>query len=290
MGVGVILRKTHVLSSDAPKVMASLLTSLTMPLMSFTSMVASLNRSNIASLGMLMVILFANALILHILSGLFTKALKLPPESAAVHKFTFVQPNTAFVGVAVITALWAEDAGIFIGAIQLSTSLYVNTLGIYTLGSGKAKMSPLDLIKTPMFWGCIGGVVFALLEIPIPEPLFKVLQNIGNMTTPLAMIYTGCLICEMNLLQSLRRRSVIMTTIARLVVIPLFTFLILRPIFADQYFLYAVPTVMAAMPSFTLLPVFAGKYGVDVGEAAALVAATTTCSLLTIPLITLLLV
>lgn len=285
IALGAILVKTKVLDVSASRVLAALVTNVTMPLMTFTSMVNNLNSENLKSAGLFVLTMAVLMFSLHVIGGFYTNVMHMSGKEKGIHRFTFVQSNTVFVGVAVMNALWGSETLMFVGLVQLVASIYSNTIGLYSIGSSDQKMKFTDFMRTPLFLGCMLGIVFGLLQIRLPAQLLSTMQSIGSMTTPLAMIYTGIMMTTMDLKTAFSSRNVIVTTVFRLLIIPSVTYLILHPIFRDNYYLYAVPTIMEAMPALTLLPIFAQRFNGDIESATALTAATTFCSLITIPVI-----
>lgn len=285
IGLGALLVYTKILYVNASKTLASLVVNVTMPFMCFCSMAQNLNMGNIKAAGTFLLVMVVLSFSLHFVGELYCRIMKIDSKEKGVHRFTFAQANTASFGIPILNAIWGNATSIYIGLINLSSILYTNTLGLYSIGSDKEKMSIKQFVLTPMFIGCFLGAVLGLLQIPIPNLFISAMTNIGNMTTPLAMIYIGTLMTTMDFKKAFKNIKVVLTSIFRLIIIPISVYYILKTIFYDNYYLYTVSTLMHAMPAFVILPVFAAEYHGDVETAASLTAITSFCSLLTIPII-----
>ena len=130
-------------------------------------------------------------------------------------------------------------------------------------------------------------IVF-LVGIKLPDFLTDSVRYIGGATTPLSIICIGYMLSQAKLLTVFKKWRLSLTAIIQLTLGPLVTFGALRllnfPIEVVQ-----VCTLIQALPTATLLGLFAVKYGGNATESSELVTISTLFSIVTMPLMVFLL-
>lgn len=100
------------------------------------------------------------------------------------------------------------------------------------------------------------------------------------------MLVTGSNIAKMPLKDMVNDGWSYLTAAMRLLVVPLGLFVLLRPFCPDPYLL-AIAIILAAMPAATVGTMFCLAYGGDTKAMARATFLTTVLSIITIPLVTL---
>lgn len=122
--------------------------------------------------------------------------------------------------------------------------------------------------------------------ISLPDFLQEAIDITSGCTVPLSMIVIGTILADAPI-RSLFSKSVLWYTCLRLVLFPLLIWLVLKPFPLDST-LVNVCILMTGMPAGSTTSVLADKYGGDAIFASQIIFASTFCSILTIPLLTLL--
>lgn len=104
------------------------------------------------------------------------------------------------------------------------------------------------------------------------------------MTTPLSMIIIGRIISEMKIKEIIKEKNIYSNSIIRLLIIPLLVFFILK-IFIISNIVLGVCVLLAAMPVAVTTPIFAEKYNGDINLSSKAVVISTLLSVVTIPLL-----
>jgi predicted permease len=281
IGTGAFLRKLRLLKESTPEILNAIIFNVAMPIMLFCSLYGDITAKTLRQAGRMAVIAMCMILAGHFLSYAYARLLRLNNTVKGVHQFVFVVPNVAFLGVAVAKAVWGEEALLFVSVFTLVSTIYMSSLGVLLLNS-KAHFSVKSILTSPLMIGSALGLVAGLLHLPIPHVVFAGLTQIGGITTPLAMFFTGYTLLETNFFRLIRNREIMVTTITRLVIIPLVTYGVMRRITNDYYY-YAIPAVMTAMPGVSLMPIFAYQYGGDVKTASSLAIVTPLFAIITLP-------
>ena len=155
---------------------------------------------------------------------------------------------------------------------------------IFQKERGKGSWKPLLL--NPSILVVFLGLFLMLTGLRPPELVQTAIRRVGDITGPLAMILIGTTLAEMKLREAFSLQAWLLSLI-RLVVMPLITLgaLLLRAeTLAGQ-----VAFVLCAMPVATNTVVLSERYGADHLLAGKAVFLSTLLSLLSVPLLTLLL-
>lgn len=119
--------------------------------------------------------------------------------------------------------------------------------------------------------------------VRLPVFVIDLARTLGDMTTPLSMIFIGITIAGVDWRLVRPRLDMALVVCGRFVVTPLLLALAVRwvdvPILMKRVFL-----IEASMPAMTQVPILAGAYGADAEYAGLLTSMTTVASMITIPL------
>lgn len=199
--------------------------------------------------------------------------------------------NFGYMGHAVVRAVFPEIFGEY---VMFTMPLYII---IYTWAvpallmpkEGKQSFkSKLKGVFNPMVIGMLVGMVIGLSGLKLPVSIASVVETAGNCMSPIAMLLTGITIASIDLSKVFRSWNIYITTFLRLVVYPLVGLgvLMFLPI-PDLYVICAVCCL--AMPLGLSNVVIPAAYGKDTTKAAAMALISHLASVITIPLIFILL-
>ena len=205
----------------------------------------------------------------------------------------FFNSNTIFVGLPINQALFGDASIPYVLIYYMCNTTFFWTLGTYLIqrdGEGEAqfdlKMS-LKKVFSPPLLGFLLGLVFVMLQIKLPAFLASDLQYLGNLTTPLSMIFIGLSVSHVGVKQLVLGKDQLLILVGRFMVSPLLMATIVYwaplPILMRQVFI-----IQSAMPVMTNAPVVARLYGADSDYAAVMVTETTLATMVVIPILMLL--
>jgi predicted permease len=284
MFVGFIARKKHLLNNELNAGIIELLLNIIIPFMIITSF--NLKFSPVIFHNA--IILFCCAVFAHIFSALLSLVLyfKYPEPDRKILKFVTTFSNTGFMGLPVLGSLFGP-LGVFYGSIYVAIfNIFVWTLGV-KIFTGKDRLKILKAFTNPALIGVLLGSILFFFSLQLPAPLFKTLDLIGSMNTPLSMIIIGSMLAEIKFKELFAGLPVYYGTTIRLVIVPLMVAFLLR-LFGVQEYLLKICIISTAMPVATTTAIFAKKYNGNTRLASRLIFISTALSLLTIPLIVLL--
>ena len=135
--------------------------------------------------------------------------------------------------------------------------------------------------------GFLLGLVLVMLQIKLPAFLASDLQYLGNLTTPLSMIFIGLSVSHVGVKQLVLGKDQLLILLGRFLVAPLLMASIVYwmplPNLMKQVFI-----IQSAMPVMTNAPVVARLYGADSNYASVMVTETTLATMVVIPILMLL--
>ena len=205
----------------------------------------------------------------------------------------FFNSNTIFVGLPVNQALFGDASIPYVLIYYMCNTTLFWTLGTYLIqrdGEGEAQFdlkTSLKKVFSPPLMGFILGLVMVMLQIKLPAFLASDLQYLGNLTTPLSMIFIGLSVSHVGVKQLVLGKDQLLILLGRFLVAPLLMASIVYwlplPSLMKQVFI-----IQSAMPVMTNAPVVARLYGADSDYAAVMVTETTLATMVVIPFLMLL--
>ena len=127
--------------------------------------------------------------------------------------------------------------------------------------------------------------VFVLAEIPLPGLLTDALSMVSSATSAMCMIYLGALLCFSDVLAAVRRKELYVGVVVKMVLLPCAIALLLHQTPLPSDMVTAI-TLVAALPTMTIVPMIATQRGPYGDYAAGITVTTLALSLVTIPLVT----
>ena len=205
----------------------------------------------------------------------------------------FFNSNTIFVGLPINQALFGDASIPYVLIYYMCNTTFFWTLGTYLIqrdGEGEAQFdlkTSLKKVFSPPLMGFLLGLVMVMLQIKLPAFLASDLQYLGNLTTPLSMIFIGLSVSHVGVKQLVLGKDQLLILLGRFLVAPLLMASIVYwlplPSLMKQVFI-----IQSAMPVMTNAPVVASLYGADSDYAAVMVTETTLATMVVIPFLMLL--
>ncbi len=205
----------------------------------------------------------------------------------------FFNSNTIFVGLPINQALFGDASIPYVLIYYMCNTTFFWTLGTYLIqrdGEGEAQFdirTSLKKVFSPPLMGFLLGLVLVMLQIKLPAFLASDLQYLGNLTTPLSMIFIGLSVSHVGVKQLVLGKDQLLILLGRFLVAPLLmaTIVYWVPL---QSLMKQVFIIQSAMPVMTNAPVVARLYGADSDYAAVMVTETTLATMVVIPILMLL--
>ncbi|MFO7153771.1 MAG: AEC family transporter [Caldicoprobacter oshimai] len=283
---GFFARKRNIISGDMTKKLSELILQVTQPLLIITSFNFDLSKEMLRNVGLIFLLSSG----IHMFSMMVGWLLyfRYPYKIKSVLKYVTVFSNCGFMGFPVLESIFGS-IGVFYG------SIYVIPFNILTLSygvmvfTGKNNKDTLKKILIhPVIISVAVGMILFLLQLRLPAPLYNAASMVGSMTSPLSMLIVGALLANMPIKKMFLGFPVYYGSVVRLIFLPVLVLAVLR-FFALPDDILRTCVILTAMPAAVNTVIFAEKYGGDAELASRFVGISTMLSVVTIPLIMLLL-
>lgn len=233
---------------------------------------------------LLAVVLPALSIVISIaLSYLFFR--KEPSGRRRVLRFSMIFCNVGFMGIPLVEGIVGSE-GVLYGSFFIAVfNIFCWTYGYVMMGGGKVRLKALLL--NPGVIGIVIGLPLYLLDVPVPALIERPIELISALNTPLAMIVVGGYIAQVKLRAFVSDLAVYKMAVLRLVVAPLLYLALVWLLRPDETLLMST-VIQAATPVAANCVLFAVQYDSDAELASKSVAVSTALSVVTIPLLTVL--
>ncbi|MDO4182857.1 MAG: AEC family transporter [Coriobacteriia bacterium] len=223
---------------------------------------------------------------------LLTFVLRIRPGSQGVFRFMALFGNVGFIGFPVTTALFGSESLIYASIFQIPFNLLVFTIGIWFLAQDnekgvKVRLGPKQFL-TPALASCLAAIVFIVLGIHNVPVVSDTLSTLGSMTTPASLLIIGSSLANLPVRELLGGPKLWVASFWRLLFMPILLFFLMRPFIADPTLL-GVIVVLSGMPVATNGTMLCYQYHGNAKVMAQGTFITTVFSLVTIPLLMMLL-
>ncbi len=286
VGLGFVVRKINLISPDFTKELANIIIYVTLPAKIFTSMDFPFSKDIFASgiTVMTMGLIFYGVMV--ILASPVTKILKIDSSKQGVFKFMLVFGNVGLLGYPVMDAAFGREGVFHVALFNIWFNIFLWTAGIKYV-KGEDTRFNARFLTNPGLIATLTGFIFFLLSIKLPAALQSSITLLGDSTTPMAMIVVGALLAETKITKALKEPKLQIYTVIKLAAIPAAMYLVLT-LLGFSGIVRAIPVILSGMPAAVNSAVFARKYESDYHFGSRGVFISTLFSLISIPLIILL--
>ena len=307
IGAGYLAARLRILPKEASPYFSTLLIKITLPCTIFISLATkeydpSFIKDSLLTLGIGLVAFPA----MQLLGSAGARLLRVPEGKRGIWAFGCAYPNTGFMGFPICLALFGAEGLALAVIYNITFNIYVYSIGAMAIAgdaadaAGAASASGTaggqvgrPSLKKVLFTGINFSVLLSLIfyfeRIPVPGPAVIPLTHLSNITTPLSMLITGMAIGQSRAAELFNDRDAWSASAARLLFCPLLTFAVLSHLPIRNLMIVSVISVVMGMPVPGITTVLAETYHGNLSMAAKLSLLTNLLSMLTIPLICMLL-
>ncbi|MCI5800908.1 MAG: AEC family transporter [Oscillospiraceae bacterium] len=230
---------------------------------------------------------FASILSILLTHFIFTR--KNPGPEGRVGRFGMAFGNVGFIGVPLISGVFGDEAIIFAAAYMVAFNIFSWTYGVVVLKGSARALSFRQAVLNPGVIGTVVAVPLFAFGIMLPDAVGTVVRYIGSMQTPLAMLVCGFFLSKVDFRKIFTGR-ILYISFVRLLAIPLVTLGVYWLAGAHTWmpsgeYLLIINLIASACPSAITTSLMADRFGLDGEYGAKIVAVTTLCSIITVPLL-----
>lgn len=298
---GYLLRKTNILPESSSVTLSKLETYFLLPVLNFYAWMSNCTISTIKENSVL--IFYGAGLILVAvavsfpLSRLFVRKADTPAldYQRNIYKYALAFGNYGSMGNYIVLGIWGAEAFFRYSMFTFGISLISSTWGIFILipkseGEKQTLSVILKRIFTPPVVALLAGMLAGLLQIKdyIPTAFMTVLSDGSACMGPINMLLAGVVIGGFDLKELLTRKKIYAVTFLRLIAIPAVVIALLSIMGASKEII-PLAFIAFATPIGLGTVVYPAAYGGDVKTGASMTMISHTLSVITIPLMYLLL-
>lgn len=200
--------------------------------------------------------------------------------------------NVGFMGVPLLEAIFppeiASQAMILSVAFLIGLNLLGWTVGSYIVSQDKQYISVKKTLLNPIIFGLLIGLPIFFTGWKVPVPIANMIHLLGKMSTPMCMIILGMRLATVSVKSIFIDPFQYLIIAIKQVVMPLIALVMIWWLPLDL-FIRQTMFILAAAPVASLVLNFSELIGEGQETAANLVLLGTGISVVTIPLLTLLL-
>lgn len=314
IGAGFLAARLRILPKEASPYFSALLIKITLPCTIFISLATkeydpSFIKDSLLTLGIGLIAFPA----MQLLGSAGARLLRVPEGKRGIWAFGCAYPNTGFMGFPICLALFGAEGLALAVIYNITFNIYVYSIGAMAIAGdaahaagdaagavsasgsagGQGNRAGKPSLKKVLFTGINFSVLLSLIfyfgRIPVPRPVAIPLTHLSNITTPLSMLITGIAIGQNRGAELFSDRDAWSASAARLLVCPLLLFAVLSHLPIQNRMIVSVVSVIMGMPVPGVTTVLAETYHGNLSMAAKLSLLTNLLSMLTIPLICMLL-
>ena len=269
----------------------------------FVSVLHHLHMSDLWDLRYGMLVVMLTYVIAYIVAFIMMKLLKVPKGRRGIFINMVVNDNCLFIGLPVQIALFGPEALPYFLLYYIGNTISVWLVGVFLIeldplpnpdnelstNTQKPKFDWKKLLPPPLL-GFFTALIFLFFEIPLAPILHNTLNYLGDMVTPLSLIYIGIVLHDAGLKSMSLNKDSIGGIVGRFVISPIIMFcvimalqygagIVLEPIAIITF------VVQSAGPVIAVLPIVANEAKSDLPFATGLVMISTILFVVVIPII-----
>ena len=293
IGIGFVLSRRGWFDEYSSALIARLVTAVSLPFYMIVSISKNFDHNKLVAMAPDLLLPICSMLLAFGVGKIAAHVFKIKKERRGIFCTNFFIANTMFIGLPVNLALFGEKSIPAVMLYYMVNTTFFWTLGVHnivqdTLSDTKNKpafFSPAALKKifSPPLAGFIVGIILVLLDCRLPSFLMNSFQYIGNLTTPLALVFIGIEMSKIPLGEIGFDKDLLLGVAGRFLVCPVCV-LALVPLLPVTPLSAQIFTMQATMPAMTQMAIVAKTYGADSAYAATLSFLTVLLGIVVVPL------
>lgn len=305
IALGYVLRKINWLNESFAGQASKLIMNVALPASIFVAVLHNLSIDQLLGLGPAVLICAVSFALSYAAAFVVVMICKVRPGRRGLMLNMFANANTIFIGMPLNLALFGEHAVQYFLVYYIMNTISTWAIGIFFIygdplpeeksadqkgekTADKHRFNVSKLLPPPLI-GFLVALVFLIFKIPVPSVANTTLTYIGNLVTPLSLIYIGIILQETGLSNIKIDRDSVIGLLGKFVIAPL---IMVGVITCASGLLGSLPAletrtfiVQAAVPALTVLPILAHEGKGDVKFATNLVATSTVLFAIVIPIV-----
>ena len=289
--VGYYCNKKGWLNRETNKNMSGMVMHVMIPAMLISTISSLQVNDRILKAFLIMAVAQIVAMILFgLLVRLYARFRKQDPRLYPMLDITVASVNTGFLGLPVAQIFFGSEGVLYMSAGVFSLNLYLWSYAVCVIENKKieglqgVKKTAKKILLNPNCMSVVIGMVLALTGAVavVPEAALSFLKKLGDLATPLSLIYIGALAGDNGISSLFKEKNALEFSIIKMILMPAITAVILLFVPAEAL-IKAVFLLSMALPSAIVVPMMVEQYGYGEKLSSDIVLWTTFISMLTMP-------
>lgn len=249
-----------------------------------SSLISTGAERGFANLGNILLLTFIVTVIGYVVAAVMVRVVPIEGHHKASYEMLIAVGNSMFISLPIAESIYGPYSVLIISVSCVAFNVLLYSYGIWRLKGGRLDAIRIrDMISIPLIATVI-GILIMLTHLPIPKILLNLFSALNGATMPMSMMVIGASLGSVSLFEAFRNPKLAFVSLIRLVLIPLLTWLVCR-FLTDDTVLLMTCMILAAAPSAVMVTILSIQYGHDGVFASEGVFHTTVCSMITIPLL-----
>lgn len=285
MLLGFILIRTRMFTAESNRHLTNVLIYILNPLLTLSCFNLEYTKESFQAFFLCMLLSCVMHALLIVFS--FVAKIKGDPELVPCERFGIIFGNTGFIGIPLTLYLIGTIGGFYNVAINIIFNSLNWTYGFVMIGRAGKRETVKDYLKLfhhPLFYMIGIGLVMYVTGIHFPEVMQNAVDNLGNMTSPIAMICCGMYLSQGKPLKGFIKPRLWFLCICRLIIAPFIVLAMLKVIHVDHLIAMSF-MVAAACPMASITIFFSNDSEKRLARSMEFFVMSMLLSIITMPLI-----
>ena len=283
--IGYVLARRGVVNNGFVKTLNKLVINVFLVGTILSSMVSTGTDISVGKLGEI-VLLTTTASVLGIFVAVIAgRFVRLESNREAVYEVLMAFGNTMFIALPVSDALYGSYAVLIVSLSCIPFNVFLYSYGMWRMkqGKGERRFHLKDILSPPLI-ATLAGILFLVVDLPVPAMVRDTLSVIGASTMPLSLIVIGASLGSVSLLDAFRSGKMAYLSVVRLLVIPVLTWFVCGLLTSDEV-LRMTCLIIGGAPCAVIVSILGDSCGQDMVFSSQAVQHSTVCSVITLPVL-----
>lgn len=289
VSLGTYLTHKNWFGEKTSDLFSKIVVNISLPALMINNLMTSFDKEYLLEIWSGIFIPLIGVTLVYLISIPVSRIINIKEEKRGLFRALFTFSNTIFIGLPVNLALFGEESTALVTLYYIAHTTIFWTIGFYGLRNDtESKQEKIISLKTlkrifsPILAAYIFSIILILLEVSLPDFILDTSNYLGNLTTPLSMLFIGITIYEIDISSIKISKDMLVIFAGRFLITPIIIYSLFY-IFSGSLLMQKVFVIEAAMPIMATVAIVSRAYNADYEYATLMVALTTVASLIIIP-------
>lgn len=296
--VGMIIYKFGHLSTDSTKDLSWIVVNVTNPITMLVAALEDEEKVSAGTLGIAFLAFIGAYAFLGIIAYILPIVMGVKKDDRYPFRYMSIFANVGFIGIPFCSAVLGVHSLIYVTICCLVFNLIAYTVGMSAMRQIGARQNPdkvkevkkfsiTDIINTGTVMSVITITIY-ILDFDMPTIIGSTLSYMGRCTTFLSMVVLGVSVAQYSIKAIFAGGKLYIFTLVRQIMVPIALLWVLK-MFLDDTLMINTIVLLAAMPCANMPLMMAKQFDVDDTTISKGIIMTTVLSVITLPIVAMML-